>query len=148
MTAMSRVAIGLCLGLLVLSLAFTAYSLRHEPTNPLRYSDPQMIVGSKVLHRGEEFQVQRTKCNDSDQPLAVLLISSDWRQKPGGSGTPYRVGTQPLVLGAHECNERTGINVVPPDMGFGFWVLEGLDCVVPEHKICRAWKTESFEVVP
>ena len=147
MTAMSRVAIGLCLGLLVLSMAFTVYSLRHEPTNPLRYSSPQIVIGSHTLHRGEEFQVQRTKCNDSDQPLAVLLISSDWRNL-GGMGTPYRAGTVPLTIGPHECNDRTGINVIPSDLPYDWYVLEGLDCIVPAKVICKPWMTELFQVVP
>ena len=147
MSRTTHLAIGLCMVLLALSLGLTAYSLRHEPANPLRYSHPQMIIGSHTLHRGEEFNVYRQKCNDSDVAVSVLLISSDWRLLNGG-GTPYRVGNVPLSIGPHECNERTGVNMIPSDLPFGWYVLEGLDCIVPAKVICVSWKTELFEVVP
>ena len=119
--------------------------------NPLRYTNPQIILGSHVLHQGQEFQVQRTKCNDGDEPVAILG-NSDWRQiNPNGSwerGIPYRSSTVPLVIGAHECNERTGINMIPLDLPFGVWLLEGVDCITPVLAWCREWHTETFEVVP
>ena len=125
----------------------------HEspPPNPLRYIVPQTIVGSHVLHRGEEFKVFRSKCNDGDEPLAVLG-KSDWRQIDTSgsflSAIPHRSSNVPLIIPAHECNVREGTNQIPDDLPFGTWQLEGQDCVTPGLVICAVWWTERFEVVP
>ena len=110
-----------------------------------------MIVGPKILHPGDEFSVRRAKCNNGDEAVAVVLVSSDWRKITEfgeGAGLPYRRGTTPLVINAHSCNERTGLNMLPLDMEPGVWQLVGLDCIVPEKRICQVWHTESFEIVP
>ena len=126
--------------------------------NPLRYTNPQIVLGSHVLHQGQEFQVQRTKCNIGDEPVAVLT-NSTWRQiNPDGSserGIPYRSSTVPLVIPAHDCNERPAVNMIPlnlpdcrsllPDCR---WLLEGVDCITPVLAWCREWHTETFEVIP
>ena len=121
-----------------------------KPYSPLRYSLPQEIVGTRILHPGEEFSVYRQKCNDSNEALAIVG-HSDWRQVDANGnwilGIPYRSSVLPLVIEAHECNERAGLNKIPDDMPLGTWVLEGLDCVTPGLTICQHWYTESFEVV-
>ena len=120
--------------------------------NPLRYPVPQELVGSRTLRAGDEFSVHRLKCNDGDAAVGVTLISSDWREiLPNGSmgmGFPYRSGTVPLIIPAHECNERNGLNQIPLDLAPGKWQLEGLDCIVPEKRLCRPWYTQVFDVVP
>ena len=141
---------------MIVALSLTALNVYlvsspDEPYNPLRYSHPQIINGSKVLHPGDEFTVHRIKCNDGDEILAVVG-HSDWRQiGPSGDvigGTPYRSSSIPLILPPHECNERDGLNQIPLDMKPGTYILEGTDCVTPGFKICRAWETEKFEVIP
>ena len=140
--------------LILLGIGFAAGAYLLEPStpySPLRYSAPQVIVGSKLLHPGAEFSVQRTKCNDGDEAVAVVLVSSDWRKVTDsgeGVGLPYRRGTTPLVINGHSCNERAGLNMLPLDIEPGTWQLVGLDCIVPEKRICQAWHTESFEILP
>ena len=139
---------------LVVMLALTAanlyVSLRNsgDDDNPLRYSSPQKIIGSKVLHRGEEFEVYREKCNDSDETVAVLG-KSDWRSVSGfAQAIPYRASAIPLPLPANGCDKRNGRNMIPEDLPYGVWVLEGQDCIAPAQVIRRAWHTEQFQVVP
>ena len=144
------IAVLVASGVLVYSLTNPPRTV--PPYNPLRYPLPQEIVGpSRVLHRDEVFLVHRLKCNDGDEPVAIIG-QSDWRQiNSNGSflnGIPYRASNVPLVIAAHECNERDGTNQIPADMPYGTHILEGLDCITPELKICRAWYTQSFQVVP
>lgn len=118
--------------------------------NPLRYPVPQDIVGTTVLHQGNSFPVHRLKCNDGDTQVSVLG-QSDWRQlgDDGGfkQGIPYRASSVPLVMPAHECNEREGLNEIPLNLPLGRWVLEGEDCITPKLTVCRPWFTEPFDVV-
>ena len=144
--------VGLICILLSVVFAGGAFLFRSAPApNPLRYSDPQEIIGSHILHQGQEFEVHRIKCNDSKEPLAVVG-NSDWRgfNENGAfvTGIPYRASTIPLVLEPHECNERNGLNMVPDALPPGRYILEGVDCVTPGLSVCRAWRTEPFEVVP
>ena len=124
---------------------------RGEEFNPLRYPLPQEIIGSRVLHPGDGFEVVAQKCNDGDEAVGVVGMS-DWREVlPDGSfgpGQPYRASTSTLFIEGHTCIERRGINQIPLDLATEKnYRLEGLDCIVPEKRLCRPWWTQTFDVV-
>lgn len=114
-----------------------------EPPNPLRYENPQALIGATSILPGGSIRVSAVKCNVSDKDVAVSGWA-DWRS--GKVAIPYMEDRPSYIIAANTCITRNFTNKTPARIPPGVWKLVGADCIAPEFEVCAEWETEPFTV--
>lgn len=118
--------------------------LLDHPVNPLRYENPQPLIGPSAIYPGGSIRVSAVKCNKSDEDVAVSGWA-DWRS--GNVAIPYMEDRPSYIIAANTCITRNFTNKTPTRITAGVWKLVGADCIAPKFEVCADWETEPFVVL-
>lgn len=139
-------ALGLGLGALyvvtTIVIIVAAVSWQTDHFDPLRNPSPQRVE-NRVVKQGGVLIVYATKCNDTDEPVAIQSTAV-FRHIVNRNVVPYREG-----FGARDpgCKDFRYENQIPVDLPVGEWRVEGIDITRRGAQVQQeAWYSDPFEV--